>query len=494
MLLLAMIALFVLLVLSAVSIEIAMQSVARASTKRNVSVARNLAEGAADSAEAWLRAQSYPPTGSATIDPLGGTQIVATGSYHASILPYPGNETAWRKRYTIVGTGRDKFGDATKTVKMQVQQQSFALYAYFTDREISSVTNGTIWFIASDRLYGPVHSNDRFHINWSTSATNPIFYGTVSSHKSSVDWSPSKPRTAAQWQKVLLGGADALTLLADYIALPTASELQKTAAWGSTGGFPTSSGVYFPAIGSQAAGGIYVVGDSSVTFTPNGTVGQTVSVVQSSTRTDVSTDLAGHSTIVSVYNKSGSNWVLSTTNNYAGLPNGVVYGTGNITSLSGTLADNVQDGSQMIVRNAWTVCTDFANAKNITITGDLAYATHPDENQPADYIDNLKAACLGVVGNNVIVKTTANGVRIDGTVLATTSFYNYYWNSGGPKGSLTISGGVIQEKRGPVGQFSGSTIVNGYSKNYHYDPRMADNPPPFFPTTGAFDVVAWQSS
>jgi len=490
----AITALFVLLVLSAVSLSIAMQSVARAASKRNTSVARDLAEGAADSAEAWLRAQSYPPAGTATIDPLGGTKTLPTGSYSAQIVPYPGNAMAWRKRYTLVGTGTDRFGQSTKTVKMQVQQQSFALYAYFTDQEVSSITNGTIWFIGADRLYGPVHTNDRFHINWNTSATNPIFYGTVSSTGTSADWSPSKPNTASDWQKVFLGGMDAFTTGTDYIALPTVSDLQKNSAWGSTSGFPTTTGVYVPAVGGQTNGGIYVVGDSSVTFIPNGTVGQTASVIQGSKRTDISTNLSGNATTVKVYNKSGSNWNLSTTNNYVGLPNGVLYDTGNITSLSGTLADNVQDGSAIVTRNAWTVCTDIANAKDVTITSDLQYATHPNPDQPANYIDNLKAACLGLVANNVIVKTTANTVRIDGTVLAAASFYNYYWNSGTPKGALTISGGVIQAKRGPVGQFSGSTLITGYSKDYHYDPRMADNPPPFFPTTGQFDIIAWQTT
>ena len=492
MLILALTALFVLLALGAISLEVAMQSDWRATSKKDTVVAGNLAEAAADSAEAWLRAQSYPPAGTSPIDPLDGVKAVATGSYSARIIPAAGNASAWRKRYTIVGTGNSKYHGRSSTVKMIAREQSFALYAYFTDQEVSSITNGTIWFIAADRLYGPAHTNDRFHINWSTTATSPIFHGTVSSRGTSADWSPYKPSTTAQWKQVFEGGQDALTLGADYIPLPEVSTIQQTAAWGESSGFPTSAGVYVPSVGGQASAGIYVVGESSVTFTPNGTVGQTVSIIQGTTRTDVSTDLAGNSTTVTVYTKPGSSWVQQSTDEYAGLPNGVVYSTGNITSLSGTLADNLQDGSQVVARNAWTVCTDIAAGKNITITSDMQYATHPNPNQPASYIDNLKAACLGLIGNNVIVKTTANAVRVDGTILANGSFYNYYWNSGVPKGALTISGGVIQRKRGPVGQFSGSTLTSGYSKNYHYDPRMADSPPPFFPTTGQFDIVSWQ--
>jgi hypothetical protein len=492
MLIWALTALFVLLTLGAVSLEIAMQSLWRARTKQDTVVAQNLAEAAADSAEAWLRAQNYPPVGSSPIDPLGGTQTLTSGTYRAQILPYPGNATAWRKRYTIVGTGISKLHARTSTVRMQVQQQSFALYSYFTDREVSSISTGTIWFIPTDRLYGPIHTNDQFHIVWSATATNPIFYGTVSSVATATDWNPSTPNTAADWKKVFLGGQDAFTTGTDYIALPPVSAFQKNAAWGAETGFPTTTGVYVPVTGSQMTGGIYVVGDSTVTFSANGTVGQTVSVVQSTERWDINTNLSGNSTTVLYYTMPSSTWVLQTTTVNAGLPNGVVYSTGNITSLSGTLVDNIQDGSQVLTRNAWTVCTDLAALKNITITGNIEYATHPNPDQPATYIDNLKAACLGIVGNDVIVNTTANTVRIDGTTLANGSFYNYYWNSGVPKGALTISGGLIQQKRGPVGRFSGSTLTSGYSKDYHYDSRMAYYPAPFFPTTGQFDILSWQ--
>jgi len=199
MLILALTALFVLLALGAISLEVAMQSDWRATSKKDTVVAGNLAEAAADSAEAWLRAQSYPPAGTSPIDPLGGVKAVATGSYSARIIPAAGNAYAWRKRYTIVGTGNSKYHGRSSTVKMIAREQSFALYAYFTDQEVSSITNGTIWFIAADRLYGPAHTNDRFHINWSTTATSPIFHGTVSSRGTSADWSPYKPSTTAQW-------------------------------------------------------------------------------------------------------------------------------------------------------------------------------------------------------------------------------------------------------------------------------------------------------
>ena len=51
---------------------------------------------------------------------------------------------------------------------------------------------------------------------------------------------------------------------------------------------------------------------------------------------------------------------------------------------------------------------------------------------------------------------------------------------------------IIQKARGPVGTISGGTISTGYAKDYYYDPRLADNPPPYFPTTGSYDLISWK--
>ena len=50
------------------------------------------------------------------------------------------------------------------------------------------------------------------------------------------------------------------------------------------------------------------------------------------------------------------------------------------------------------------------------------------------------------------------------------------------RGCLYMTGGLIQQNRGPVGLSSGQ----GYIKQYSYDRCAAVNPPPYFPTTGRF--------
>lgn len=50
------------------------------------------------------------------------------------------------------------------------------------------------------------------------------------------------------------------------------------------------------------------------------------------------------------------------------------------------------------------------------------------------------------------------------------------------RGCLFLTGGIIQNTRGPVGITDG----RGYTKRYQYDACSGNNPPPYFPTTGHF--------
>ena len=151
MLILALVALVVLLLLSAVSLGLAVQSAAMAAAQRDAAAARNLAEGATDMMEAWLREQTAPPAGAGDVHDLG-TITLPSGKMWGYIWAPANNPTLWQKVYTIVGMGTDKFGHTIRTVILQVQQQSFALYSYFTNQEVSSIGGSTIWFIPQDQI------------------------------------------------------------------------------------------------------------------------------------------------------------------------------------------------------------------------------------------------------------------------------------------------------------------------------------------------------
>jgi hypothetical protein len=488
----AIVALFVLLVLGVSSLQLASQSLERANKEMRWAVAYNLAEAGADCAETWLRSQN-PPAFYVEVDPLGGEQAAGNGFYRATVIPDTGNLGAQGKQFTIIGTGYNRNRKATSRVVLKVREQSFALYSYFTDYERSSISNDSIWFYARDRVYGPVHTNDQFHIDWDSTSADPIFYGTASSHSSTVAWSPRAPRNANEWRRVMQGGQDAMTLGVDEIALPSSSDAQKNAAWGATYGFPTSNGVYVPTSGSFVNAGIYIRGDSQITFSVDVSAGdQLVTIVQGSTTKIVRVDLDHNQTKITVG---------STTTTYSGLPNGVIYSTGNITSLRGELANNYENGATILQRNAWTIATDVNAGKDINITNNLTYRTDPDPTKPATHPSNLRAATLGLIAEDIVIDYDCpNVMSIDAVLLAggenTTngSFYYEGWDER-KRNELRVLGGIIQKRRGPVGTFNPNNNVHltGYNKDYDYDPRLATAPPPFFPNTGQFDVQSWQA-
>jgi hypothetical protein len=92
---------------------------------------------------------------------------------------------------------------------------------------------------------------------------------------------------------------------------------------------------------------------------------------------------------------------------------------------------------------------------------------------------------LGLVAqNNVTVASSAPyNLEIDGYIVALNSSFTVenYWS--GLKGTLTVFGGITQERRGPVSTFDPSTNqkLSGYTKDYRYDERLENEAPLHFP-------------
>ena len=64
------------------------------------------------------------------------------------------------------------------------------------------------------------------------------------------------------------------------------------------------------------------------------------------------------------------------------------------------------------------------------------------------------------------------------------SFRAANWNTGDPRGTLTVYGSIAQSFRGAVGTselVEGEEVVlTGYAKDYHFDWRFYDQSPPHF--------------
>jgi hypothetical protein len=143
--------------------------------------------------------------------------------------------------------------------------------------------------------------------------------------------------------------------------------------------------------------------------------------------------------------------------------NGVILGTGTV-NVQGTL-----DGRLTI-----------ASLGDVSIQNDIVYERNPLNGSSNDL--------LGLVAdqNVVIADNAANksNVQVQAAVFARAqSFTAQNYASRGVCGTIQLLGSIVQNNRGAVGQFSGSTLLSGFYKRYRYDNRLEDPTyrPPFFP-------------
>ncbi|MGQ9579559.1 MAG: hypothetical protein ACUVT8_01280 [Armatimonadota bacterium] len=462
-------------------------------TKRQMASATafNIAESGAERAAYWLKNQLTLPT--SNIDPFGGPVDLDDGEYQVTIYPHPDNPTAYLKTFRIVSIGTAH--GVSKTIEIVVKQATFGRYAYFTDSEKSSITGGAIWWKAGEIVDGPVHSNNRngsnFNINYAGS-TAPIFLDMLTASGSTINYSPSRPRDEATFMRIFRDGSKGFKLGVPQIPLPPSSNVQQDAAWGSSYGFPNTNGVYLRA---GFGGGIYIHGDAAIQLTLDSNGNQVIRVTQGYNVTSITLDKITQTCQVTGPVGPGS------PTSAASLGTGVIYCTGNITSLSGVVADNHVVNGEIVVRNSLTIANNVNAGKYIKITNNLIYSTRPDKTKDSSDPVNLAAGTLGLVSKDIKIASTApTNLEIDAVCLAGGSntsggsFYVENYNTKTPPGTLRVLGGIIQKARGPVGTFNPSTgvTVTGYAKNYSYDPRLAVDPPPYYPTTGTYERISWR--
>lgn len=138
----------------------------------------------------------------------------------------------------------------------------------------------------------------------------------------------------------------------------------------------------------------------------------------------------------------------------------------------------------------------IGTSTDVHVTDNLLY-----ENRAIPGTDDV----LGLVADNSVVVTTSTpnltDCEIDGSVFARSgSFMAQDFNSGNPRGTLRVTGSIVQESRGAIGTFQNgqNTLKTGYQKSYRYDERLA-NPnfrPPFYPGfyTKAYTIASWWES
>jgi hypothetical protein len=402
-----------------------------------------LAEAGVERGQSWLEAQdTYPETG---LRPFGQEpEGLGGGAYLVEIVPDSAHSTPTRPAFTIRSTG-EASGKA-RTVEVDVVPQTFGDFLYFTDNELSS-SGSTIWFVTPDYINGPMHTNGQMHL-WG----DPRFGGSVASAWGGPDdgdptHNPMFEYFNGDYYNHIESAApsnpphdmpifeDGYELGANEIPLPNnLSGLRNVAENG----------------GITLAGNYEVIVGRNHPFTGEPMYG-TLS-----------------------YRVPGRRWHDVALDSF----NGVFYVDGRLT------IRGVVDGRVTI-----------AASDDIQILDDLRYRGSEGNEVLPDCDDMLGM----VAGDQIIVMDNAanrDDCVIHGHLMALDNFTAQYYNSGSPRGDLVIRGGIVQGCRGPVGTgiISGNQvyILTGYAKDYSYDWRLRETPPPGYLLTGCYTRVAWR--
>jgi hypothetical protein len=124
------------------------------------------------------------------------------------------------------------------------------------------------------------------------------------------------------------------------------------------------------------------------------------------------------------------------------------------------------------------------------------------------YLDSSVALCrnpmnhpnppdmLGLCAeDSIVITNNANNdtnITIQGALFSLTKGLGAeQYNNGKIRGRINLLGGISQKQRAAVGTLSGGVINSGYSKSYRYDDRLMNQNPPFYPTTGSYEILSW---
>ncbi len=176
-------------------------------------------------------------------------------------------------------------------------------------------------------------------------------------------------------------------------------------------------------------------------------------------------------------------------------------------SLSGSSNSVIWSDSTVHVKGTLDGRLSIGSNADLYIDNDIRYEREPDPyNTDPHAPANSTTDMLGLVAeNNVLIANNAanngNDLYLDASIFTRTgSFGAQDYNSRGVEGRIYSIGSIAQKQRGAVGNFSGSTLKNGYLKSYHYDYRLSDasNFPPYFPgysnTSRANAITNWWES
>jgi hypothetical protein len=173
------------------------------------------------------------------------------------------------------------------------------------------------------------------------------------------------------------------------------------------------------------------------------------------------------------------------------------------TNTKGVIYANGTVGISGVVGGDVTLYTPY----NLVILDDVRYANDPAKGVCVDILGTISGQNTYVADNSINTPQAINSagttyrsmddtpdLNIQAVIMTIATSFTVENYDSGPTNALTcggtsdghgclyLTGGLIQNNRGPVGLTSGQ----GYIKRYSYDRCAVVNPPPYFPTTGRF--------
>ena len=357
----------------------------------------------------------------------------ANGASGTLYMTQPDPDDEYRVLLTSYGT----YGGYQAEIEVLMQRDSFSRYAYFTDSETFAppLDHIKIWWWNDDQITGPVHTNGTFSMSGS-----PTFNGFVSSPNDWVGYTGN-----------------------EYSHDPATRHGSDSPNFNGGTNFSLTKTKDLP--GPQQIN--LLKSEATLTFGADSDV-------------EFYTDLFGEGYVK--VKDDGCNDILFCydhykLSNYANPDGGVVISVDGHANVKG-------DVKGMVTLHA---------RDDINIMGDIRYDTDPR-------IDSTSTDLLGLVSEedveidyNAQKDEGSYDLTIHASIMALgTSFEANGYNTGSPRGTLNLLGGVIQRNRGPVGTFSGGSVSTGYTKNYVYDTRLQKTIPPSFPRESIFSLVYWR--
>jgi hypothetical protein len=325
-------------------------------------------------------------------------------------------------------TSTATFMDESKVVSCVIQPSSFSRYAYYTTTDMSG------YWVTGDTCWGPLHVN-----NWLNVAGKPVFMGSATTLNGLHRYTDPQNISNTLDKPKFKGGFDS----GINVVLPTDFSVLKNAA---------------------ATGGRKITG------------GQDVYIELKNN---------GHVKWKQTDHWGGGGWNNDPLSTFA--PNGAFYAEGVNVHIKGTLRGQLTVGCGG--------ATGSTTEGNFWLDDDIDYHRDPRQYPSSTDMLGLVAENKLWISDNANNHGPGNDFILMGCVFSRSDgLWVENYNTRQVEGRLITVGSQVAKIGGYTGVFSGDppTIIHGYAPGgAWYDYRLMLAAPPFFPTTGQYEIVSW---